>query len=125
MGPELTGIGASRGAAYLRRALVEPEAEVPENFAQYRLVIPLPDNFLVVRAVTADGTAISGVRLNEDPFTIQLRTFEDRLLTLDKLSLRDLRKEFGKSPMPAYGKLLSEADLGDLVAYLQSLRGAR
>ena len=47
---------------------------VPDNFAVYRRMIYMPDNFLQVRVVTRDGTEeITGARMDEDVFTIQLR----------------------------------------------------
>jgi putative heme-binding domain-containing protein len=122
MGPELTLIGQIRGEAYLRRALTDPQAEVPDNFAQYRMIIPVPDNYLRVRAATSRGESYEGVRLNEDPFTIQMRTLDGRLVSLDKASLTRLEKD-SKSLMPAYP--LPAAELDDLTAYLQSLGGAR
>jgi putative heme-binding domain-containing protein len=122
MGPELTAIGLIRGAAFLRRAITEPQTEVPDNFAQYRLIIPFPDNYVRVRALLSDGTTLEGIRLNEDPFTIQIRTLDDRLASLGKASLSKLEKD-SKSLMPAYS--LSPGELDDLVAFLQSLGGAR
>ena len=43
-GPDLTEIGLRRGSEYLRKALLEPEADVPENFSQYRWHTVIPDN---------------------------------------------------------------------------------
>jgi DinB family protein len=45
---------------YLRRALLDPEADIADNFGQYRWVITIPDNFVQVRAVTRDGREIRG-----------------------------------------------------------------
>jgi len=123
LGPDLTDIGLKRGPAYLRTALVEPEAEVPENFASYRKLIYTPDNFLLVRVVTKDGKAITGVRVDEDTFTIQLRDSMDRVYSFRKDELRELHKDWGKSPMPSYKDVFSESELQDLVAYLASLQG--
>ena len=123
LGPDLTDIGARRGAAYLRAALVEPEAEVPENFASYRKLIYTPDNFLWVRMVTSDGKTITGVRVDEDTFTIQIRDVADHLYSFRKDELRELHKDWGKSPMPSYRNVFLEAELQDLVAYLASLQG--
>ena len=123
-GPDLTDVGLRRGPEFLRRSLVEPEADVPENFMQYRWFRPIPDNFLLVNAVTQAGDQISGARLNEDVFSIVLRDASGQVHSLQKTALRELRKEWGKSPMPSY-RSLSRTDLDDLVAYLSSLRGDR
>jgi len=110
VGPELSDIGVRRNARYLRESLVEPEAAVP-------------DGFLQVHIVTRDGRSIIGVRLNEDTFTIQLRDLTGRIYSFFKQDLKDLQKDFGKSPMPSYQRVLTPAELDDLVAYLVSLRG--
>lgn len=118
LGPDLTAIGVRRSPVYLRQSILEPEAEVPETFAVYRRFITMPDAFLVVRVVTGDGRVIAGVRLNEDTFTIQLRDYNDRIWSFDKAGLRELHKDWGKSPMPGYRGVFSESDLQDLIAYL-------
>jgi putative heme-binding domain-containing protein len=125
MGPELTSIGLSRSVARLRLAILDPEAEVPDNFAQYRHVIPMPDNFVMVRVRTRQGRELRGIRLNEDPFSIQLRDLDDQLHSLPKSELAELITESGKSPMPGYRGQLDDAEVDDLVAFLLSLRTPR
>ena len=110
VGPELTDVGARRNANYLRASLITPEAAVP-------------DGFLQVRITTKDGRRITGVRINEDTFTIQVRDLSGRTYSFFKQELSDLQKDFGKSPMPGYQKVLTATELDDLVAYLASLRG--
>jgi putative heme-binding domain-containing protein len=123
MGPDLTEIGTRRGPAHLRTSLLDPEAEVPETFAVYRRVIFTPDNFLQVRAVTRDGRQITGVRVDEDAFTIQIRDYSDRLHSFAKDELRELHKDWGKSPMPSFRGVFSDQELQDLIAYLTGLQG--
>lgn len=123
LGPDLTEIGVRRGPAHLRTSLLDPEAEIPDNFAVYRRVILMPDNFLQVRVVTADGKRLTGARLNEDLLSIQLRDYSGVLHSFLKSELRELHKDWGKSPMPSYRNTLTEAELQDLLAYLVSLRG--
>ena len=110
MGTELTEVGARRSPAYLRTSLLDPEAAVPEKFLQ-------------VRVVTRDGRRITGIRLNESTFSIQVRDFTDGLHSFWKSELAELHKERGKSPMPSYRDVFTTAELDDLVAYLSSLRG--
>ena len=59
-GPSLTGTGTRRSAAYLRESLLDPEAAVPEEY-------------LMVTVVSKNGQSVSGVRVNEDSFSIQVR----------------------------------------------------
>lgn len=112
LGPELTEIGARRSAAYLREALLNPGASVPEAF-------------LAVSVVTRAGQSIRGVRVNEDSFTIQLRDQNGVFHSYRKADLAELRKETGKSLMPGYRGNLTASEIDDLVAYLASLRGAQ
>ncbi len=125
LGPDLTEIGTRRSAGYLRRALVEPEADVAESFSQYRWTINLPDNFLQVRLLTRDGRKITGARLNEDAFSIQVRDPDGRIHSFFKDELRELHKDRGRSPMPGFRDVFTAAELDDVVSFLASLRGAR
>jgi putative heme-binding domain-containing protein len=109
-GPDLSDIGARRSPAYLREALIDPGASVPESF-------------LVVSVVTRDGQRVRGVRLNEDSFTIQLRDSSNVFHSFRKLDLSELKKEFGASLMPGYRESLTASEIDDLVAYLAGLRG--
>ena len=122
LGPELTDIGSRRSPAYLRESITDPEASVPENFFVYRLFTVLPDSFLQVRVVTKDGRRITGIRLNEDPFSIQIRDLSDRFHSFWKSDLAELHKDWGKSPMPGYRDVFTAAELDNLVAYLASLQ---
>jgi cytochrome c oxidase cbb3-type subunit 3 len=124
LGPDLTGIGTSRGPDHLRESLLNPEADVPDTFTAYRRVIYMPDNFLQVRVVIRDGRQITGARVNEDTFTIQIRDYSDRVFSFRKDELRELRKDWGKSPMPSCRGILSDSEIQDLIAYLITLQGA-
>ena len=123
LGPDLTEIGVRRGPSHLKTSLLDPEAEIPDNFSVYRRVVVMPDNFLQVRVLTVDGRRLTGMRLNEDLLSIQLRDYSGGLHSFLKSELRELHKDWGKSPMPSYRNTLTEAELEDLVAYLVSLRG--
>jgi putative heme-binding domain-containing protein len=107
--PDLSDIGSIRQPAALQRSLLEPTANM------------WPINRPVV-AVTKDGQTIRGRRLNEDTFTVQLIDDRDRLVSLDKSTLRSY--ELGTtSPMPSMAGTLTSDELADLLAYLVSLKG--
>lgn len=76
-----------------------------------------------VRAIEPDGTAIEGMRVNEDSFTIQIRDFGGSFHSFRKQELRALEYQSEATPMPSYRDRLSPADIDNLVAYLASLRG--
>lgn len=122
-GPELTSVGMRRSPEYLRQAVIDPAAALPRG------VLTVPgrgfNEFLPVRVVTRDGREISGIRVNEDTFTIQLKDATGHFYSFRKDALRQLDKQIGKSAMPDYKAKVSGADLDDLVAYLFSLGGSK
>jgi cytochrome c oxidase cbb3-type subunit III len=111
-GPDLSVIGESRSAAYLRESLVNPGAAVPEGY-------------LLVTVVPSNGPRVTGVRVNEDSFSIQVRDSDGRSYSFWKKDLAQVDRQRGKSPMPSYQGQLSDDELTDLVAYLTSLRQAQ
>jgi len=110
IGPELTSIGALRGASHLRESIVNPSATHPVGY-------------LVVRAKTAAGREIRGIRLNEDVFWIHIRDAGGTVHVLEKSELSSLDRELEATLMPTYATRFSAAELDDLVAYLSTLRG--
>jgi putative heme-binding domain-containing protein len=111
-GPDLSAIGESRSAAYLRESLVNPGAAVPEGY-------------LLITVVPNGGPRVTGVRVNEDSFSLQIRDSDGRSYSFWKKDVAQVMKQPGKSPMPSYQGQLSDAELTDLVAYLASLKEAK
>ena len=109
LAPDLTAIGAVRGAGSMRETLLDPTASM------------LPLN-RPLRAVTRGGEVITGRRLNEDTFTVQIFDEQERPVSLDKADLQELTT-LETSPMPSYAELLNEEELADLLAYLVTLKG--
>jgi putative heme-binding domain-containing protein len=109
--PDLSDIGAVRAADALERSVIDPTGSM------------LPVN-RSVRAVTRDGKVITGRRLNEDTYTVQLIDAQDRLVSLAKSDLREYTI-IKTSPMPSYKNELSPAELDDVVTYLRTLKGSR
>jgi len=108
-GPALSDIGLQRRSVDLMQSLVSPGGEVrPENRS--------------VRVVLKDGKTVSGRFLNQDTFSIQLIDTTDRLLSLDKASIRESTL-VTTSAMPSYRDKLSAQELADVVRYLASLKG--
>ena len=64
-------------------------------------------------------------RVNEDSFTIQIRDRGGKFRSYMKSEIRDLRKYWGKSPMPAMGGVLNADEIADLVSFLAVQRGGR
>jgi len=108
-GPDLTEIGARRGAAHLRASLVDPDAAITPGFT-------------VVTATLVSGKQISGIRMNESTFSLHLRDNDGRIHNLRRSEIKQVAKDAAKSSMPAY-KGFAPQEIDDLVAYLLSLRG--
>jgi putative heme-binding domain-containing protein len=109
LGPDLSDVGRRRDLRYLEESLVNPEADVP---IRYR----------VIQVIAKSGETTSGIRLNEDDVSVQLRDAHDNLRSFLKDNLREIRHD-QPSLMPSYGARLSRKEIDDVVSYLSSLRG--
>ncbi len=110
LGPDLSDVGRRRGLAFLEESLVKPEAFVSNTFRAVQLVMK-------------SGPAVGGIRLNEDDLSVQLRDTNGNLRSVMKDGVKELRRD-KPSLMPSYERL-SKTDLTNLVAYLNSLKGAQ
>jgi putative heme-binding domain-containing protein len=110
IGPDLTGVASRRGASQIRATIIDPAKT-------------LPDDFLLIEAVTSGGKTIRGIRLNEDTFTIQMRDLQGNIHSFRKSELSQLNKLRNRTIMPSFGSALSVSELDDLVAYLAGRQG--
>lgn len=125
LGPDLTRVGASRSAAYLIDSIREPGKQLSDGMVDPNNHYADPLVYDTVTVVTRDGRRITGVAKNEDEFSIQLLDAAEDLHLLLRKDLESVVHE-RKSLMPSYSQeMLSNAELRDLVAYLESLRGNR
>jgi putative heme-binding domain-containing protein len=109
--PDLSDIGALRTANLLEKSLVDPSAAM------------LPMN-RSVRAVLRNGKVVTGRRLNEDTYSVQIIDDQEHLISLDKADLREYTV-ITTSPMPSYKDKLSSQEISDVVAYLLTLKGVK
>jgi cytochrome c oxidase cbb3-type subunit 3 len=112
MGPDLTEIGNRRSADFLRHTLLDPKSSIPAGYA-------------FVEIVTTANQHISGFRLSEDTYSVQVRDLSGRLYSFFKTELSDYRQDTTRTPMPSFRTTLSDPEREDVVAYLLSLRGVR
>jgi putative heme-binding domain-containing protein len=106
--PSLGDIGMARTPAQLERSIRNPTSAM------------LPIN-RPVRIAMKNGSTIRGRRLNEDTATVQLIDESEQLRSIDKREIRSLEVET-MSPMPAFAGRLTDAEIGDIVGYLLTLR---
>jgi putative heme-binding domain-containing protein len=111
LGPDLSDLGAFRSPDVLLRSLTNPSGS------------GLPVNRFV-RVVERDGKVITGRRLNEDTYTVQLIDTAEHLVSLTKSDLREYTV-LKTSSMPSYNDPLTSAELDDVVEYLRTLKGLR
>jgi putative heme-binding domain-containing protein len=107
---DLSDAGLVHPPAYLQRALLDPNsiaAEMPEN--------------RFIRVVTNKEVTISGRRLNEDTYTIQLIDDHENLVSLEKANIRSYTILKDSSMTSLQGKF-TDAQISDLVAYLATLK---
>jgi putative heme-binding domain-containing protein len=110
LGPDLTDIGRRRGLTFLAESLAKPEADIPISYRG-------------VQVVLKSGQSVSGIRLNRDDLSIQLRDTRGNLRSFLMDSVQEVRYD-KPSLMPAYASM-NRKDFDDLVAYLNSLKGAQ
>lgn len=108
MGPDLSDIGAMRSLGHLQASVLRPnEAVYPQHW--------------MVRAKTNGGKQVSGVRMNEDTFSVQLIDSGGQLVSLWKRDLAEFTVD-RNSGMPAFEGQFQGSDFNDLIAYLASQR---
>ena len=108
LGPDLTSIGSELSPDELALALLEPSAEVAPRWWSVSLTYK-------------NGVSRTGLRMNEDSFSIRIIDADAQLWSYPRNTLsRIVRSE--ESTMPSYAAHFDEAQIDDLVAYLYSLR---
>lgn len=108
MGPDLSDIGAIRSLGHLQESVTKPnEAVYPQHW--------------MVRAQTRDGKSVSGMRMNEDTFSVQLIDASGRLMSLAKADLAEFEVD-RSSGMPSFEGKIQGEDFDNLIAYLASQR---
>ncbi|MEX2263357.1 MAG: c-type cytochrome [Bryobacteraceae bacterium] len=109
-GPELTRTGRTRSLAYLRASVLTPDSD-------------LTPGYNTVTVTTRDGRKIIGVEKGFDNFSAQLMDADERFHSFLKSDVASVTREF-RSLMPqGYGKMFSQTELNDLLAYMTGLTG--
>lgn len=123
LGPDLTRVGASRSTAYLIESVRDPDKELSDGMLDPNNHYGLPLVYDTVTVVLKDGQKVTGIAKNEDSFSVQLMDTDQRLRFFLKSDVKDV-VHTRKSLMPAYtDQIISPAELQDLLAYLERLRG--
>lgn len=110
LGPDLSRIGVARARAAMSRQIRGTMPDVRTGYQQVTLAAP-------------DGHEIRGVKKNEDLFSVQVMDTRERIQGYLREDMKSVSDE-KKSVMPVFGTdRLTDAQLDDLLAYLESLQG--
>jgi putative heme-binding domain-containing protein len=108
VGPMLDRIASRRAPEYIMESILQPSKDIAPEFE-------------AVAVATKEGRVITGLRVNETNFNIQLREENGRFHSFLKRDLDEVKVQ-KKSLMPEnFGELLTVKELHDLFAYLATL----
>ncbi|MBP89846.1 MAG: dehydrogenase [Planctomycetaceae bacterium] len=109
VGPDLTTTGDRRNMRDLLEALLYPSSSLARGFESFSII-------------TTDGKVQTGLILTETADAIQLRTTDHKTITIRCENIEELLPST-VSIMPAgLDRTMSDNDLRDLIAYLQTLK---
>jgi putative heme-binding domain-containing protein len=109
IGPPLDRIASRRAPEYIMESILEPSRDIDPQYE-------------AVQVVTKKGLAITGLRINESNFSIQLREENGRFHSFLKRDLDEVAV-LKKSLMPEnFAEQLTVKELHDLFAYLMTLQ---
>ena len=109
----------SRARSHRYRAPARPEVSRRSRSSRPRRTSRLA--YRAVQVVLKSGQTVTGMRLNRDDLSIQLRDSRDNLRSFLMQNVEEVRYD-KPSLMPAYASM-NQKDLEDLIAYLHSLKG--
>jgi putative heme-binding domain-containing protein len=108
-GPHLDGIAARKDAHYLLESILEPNAQIAENF---RMIL----------CTLKDGSLKTGVLRGETPEILKLEPLGEAPIDV-KVAEIAKREEVPSSMPPMLGLLLTKREIRDLMAFLGTLDG--
>lgn len=109
IGPDLSDIGTIRRPGQIFTSLTDP------------IKATMPINRPVV-IVLKNGQTIKGRRYDEDTFSVRLIDSGENLRSIAKADIRSYQVRTD-TDMPSFRGRLSDSELGDLLAYLLTLKG--
>ncbi len=119
-GPDLSNIGSERSASFMRDEILNPGANKPDGEPGLSSRSAY-DGYRMYRVTLADGKTVTGTRVNESSFSLQLRDAHGNIISVDKLKAKSIDVLGDESFMPSYKGKLSDAQVDDLVSYLATL----
>ncbi|UUO04935.1 c-type cytochrome [Blastopirellula sp. J2-11] len=107
VGPDLTTIGRSRGRRDLLESILYPNATFARGFASYVVM-------------TEEGQIFSGIILGESTKELHLGVDKENSVRIANNRIEEIRASDISIMPPDFHRDLSDQDLADLIAYLES-----
>jgi putative heme-binding domain-containing protein len=121
LGPDLTNIAGQRKVVSIVDALTKAKHSILADGGTHDSTLLPLQTYQPVRVTLADGKVINGVLKNEDSFSLQILSRDEKLHLLKRAAVKEVFYE-PKSLMPTdYDKRLSAAEFQDLMAFLTRL----
>lgn len=122
LGPDLSRVGASRSVPYLIDSIRQPDKDLSSGMVDPNDHYGLPMVYDTVTVVQNDGSKLTGIAKNEDTYSLQLISTDQKLHLLLKKDLKEVMHD-RRSLMPPYSEdALDAVQLRNLIAYLETLR---
>jgi putative heme-binding domain-containing protein len=121
LGPDLTNLAGQRKVVSIVDALTKPQHRIPGDGGTHDSTLLPLQTYQQVRVTTNDGKVINGILKNEDSFSLQVLSRDEKLHLLKRAAVKEVYYD-PKSLMPTdYDKRLTPAEFQDLMAFLTRL----
>jgi putative heme-binding domain-containing protein len=121
LGPDLTNIAGQRKVVSIVDALTKAEHRILADGGTHDSTLLPLQTYQAVRVTMSDGRVIDGVLKNEDSFSLQVLSRDEKVHLLKRVAVKEVYYE-PKSLMPTdYDKRLTPAEFQDLMAFLTRL----
>lgn len=121
LGPDLTNIAGQRKVVSIVDALTKAQHSILADGGTHDSTLLPLQTYQPVRVTLNDGKVINGILKNEDSFSLQILSRDEKLHLLKRAAVKEVFYE-PKSLMPTdYDKRLSAVEFQDLMAFLTRL----
>lgn len=121
LGPDLTNIAGQRKIVSIVDALTKAQHRILADGGTHDSTLLPLQTYQGVRVTMSDGRVIDGILKNEDSFSLQVLSRDEKLHLLKRAAVKEVYYE-PKSLMPTdYDKRLTAAEFQDLMAFLTRL----
>jgi putative heme-binding domain-containing protein len=117
IGPDLTDIAGKRKTNSIVDALTKAQHRIYGDGGVHLPSLPPMDTYDAVHVTLTDGSAVDGVLLNQDGYSLQVMGTDNQLHLLDRAKVRAIAVKPPLMPTD-YDKRLAPGEFTDLMAFL-------